>query len=67
MKNIKKQCTDRALYILFWASWDEGSNALKNMMEELPNVYRNVRLAYVDTDMSGLGYGFGAKVVHIKR
>ena len=24
------------------------------MMEEMPNVYRNVRLAYVDTDMSDL-------------
>ena len=54
LKELKKQCTDRAIMILFWASWDEGSEQLKGMMEEMPKVYSSVRLAYVDCDSSDL-------------
>ena len=42
------------MFILFWAAWDEGSEQLKGMMEEMPKVYKNVRLAYVDCDESDL-------------
>lgn len=54
LKELKKVCTDRAIFVLFWASWDEGSEQLKGMMEELPKMYQNVRFAYVDCDSSDL-------------
>ena len=54
LKDLKKVCTDRAIFVLFWASWDEGSEQLKGMMEELPKVYQNVRFAFVDCDSSDL-------------
>ena len=39
LKSLKKAATDKAVLILFWASWDESSNLLKSMMEEMPKVY----------------------------
>ena len=40
--------------ILFWAEWDESSNNLKSMMEEMPNVYQSLLFAYVNCDESDL-------------
>ena len=54
LKALKKECADRAIVILFWASWDESSQTLKAMMEEMPSVYQNLRLAYVNCDESDL-------------
>ena len=54
LKNIKKECADKGLVILFWASWDESSEHLKGMMEEMPKNYANLRFAYVDCDESDL-------------
>ena len=54
LKALKKECTDKAIFILFWASWDESSETLKSMMEEMPSVYQNLRLAYVNCDESDL-------------
>jgi thioredoxin-like negative regulator of GroEL len=54
LKTLKKACTDKAILVLFWAEWDESSQALKGMMEEMPNVYNSVRFAYVDCDESDL-------------
>ena len=39
---------------MFWASWDESSELLKNMMNEMPKVYSKVRFAFVDCDESDL-------------
>ena len=54
LKNLKKGCSDKPILALFWADWDESSQALKSMMEEMPNVYESVRFAYVDCDESDL-------------
>ena len=54
LNDLKKQCPDRALALLFWASWDQSSDTLKGMMEEMPKVYKSIRLAYVDCDESDL-------------
>lgn len=54
LNKLKKVCTDKAILILFWASWDESSESLKSMMEEMPKAYKNLRFAYVDCDESDL-------------
>lgn len=53
-KNLKKKCTEKPILVLFWASWDENSSLLKNMMAEMPQAYTKVQLAYVDCDESEL-------------
>ena len=40
--------------VLFWASWDETSEQLKGMMEEMPKNYGSLTFAYVDCDESEL-------------
>ena len=40
--------------VLFWASWDETSEQLKGMMEEMPKNYGSLAFAYVDCDESEL-------------
>jgi len=42
LNKVKKECADKAIVILFWASWDENSEKLKSMMEEMPKVYTNL-------------------------
>ena len=54
LKKLKNKCTDKPIIALFWASWDEGSEALKSMMEEMPKAYKNVKLTFVDCDESDL-------------
>lgn len=54
LKSLKKVATDKAIVILFWAEWDESSNNLKSMMEEMPNVYQSLLFAYVNCDESDL-------------
>lgn len=54
LKALQKSCQDKAIILLFWASWDTSSETLKNMMQEMPKVYKNVRLGYVDCDESDL-------------
>jgi glutaredoxin-related protein len=54
LNTLKKGCSDKAILILFWAEWDESSQTLKSMMEEMPSVYTSVRFAYVDCDESDL-------------
>lgn len=54
LKTLKKKCSDRPIIVLFWASWDENSTLLKNMMAQMPQAYNKVQLAYVDCDESEL-------------
>lgn len=54
LTDLKKKCTDKPILILFWASWDESSEQLKGMMEEMPKAYSSLSLAYVDCDESDL-------------
>ena len=54
LNKIKKDCADKGIVILFWASWDDASEHLKSMMEEMPKVYSNLRFAFVDCDESDL-------------
>lgn len=54
LNDLKKKCTDKPIFILFWASWDESSEQLKGMMEEMPKAYNSLSLAYVDCDESDL-------------
>jgi thioredoxin-like negative regulator of GroEL len=42
LNKVKKNCADKAIVILFWASWDDNSEKLKSMMEEMPKVYTNL-------------------------
>ena len=53
-KALHKKCTDKPIFVLFWADWDQGSSNLKTMMAEMPKVYQSVRFAYVDCDESDL-------------
>ena len=32
-ESIKSQCSDRPLFILFWAQWDKDSSKLKELLE----------------------------------
>ena len=50
LEELHNKCTDRALLLLCWASWDQPSDALKSQLEEVPKVYKNVRVAYIDCD-----------------
>lgn len=50
LEELHGKCTDRALLLLCWASWDQPSDALKSQLEEVPKVYKNVRVAYIDCD-----------------
>ena len=54
LNELKKKCTDKPILVLFWASWDESSEQLKGMMEEMPKAYSSLSLAYVDCDESDL-------------
>lgn len=54
LNKVKKDCADKAIVILFWAEWDDNSETLKGMMEEMPKVYPNLQFAYVDCDESDL-------------
>jgi thioredoxin-like negative regulator of GroEL len=36
--------------ILCWASWDNISENLKSMMEEMPKIYKNITFLYIDCD-----------------
>lgn len=54
LNKVKKDCSDKAIIILFWASWDDNSETLKGMIEEMPKVYKNLQFAYVDCDESDL-------------
>ena len=51
---LKQACIDKPIIILFWAEWDDSSQTLKSMMDEMPSVYKNVQIAYVDCDESDL-------------
>jgi thioredoxin-like negative regulator of GroEL len=54
LNKVKKDCADKAIVILFWASWDDNSCTLNGMMEEMPKIYSNLKFAYVDCDESDL-------------
>ena len=54
LNKLKKDTAEKAIVILFWASWDENSEKIKSMMEEMPKVYTNLKFAYVDCDESEL-------------
>ena len=54
LNKLKKDTAEKAIVILFWASWDENSEKIKSMMEEMPKVYSNLKFAYVDCDESEL-------------
>jgi len=54
LKKLKERCTDKPIVILCWAEWDETSQNLKQMMEEMPKVYQSVFVAYIDCDESDL-------------
>ena len=50
LEKMKAQCLDKPIIVLLWASWDEHSENLLKMMEEMPKVYKSVQVAYVDCD-----------------
>lgn len=50
LEKMKAKCLDKPIIVLLWASWDEHSQNLLKMMEEMPKVYQNVQVAYVDCD-----------------
>ena len=52
LNDVKKTCTEKAIVILFWAEWDDRSDTLRSMMEEMPKVYKNIHLAYINCDDS---------------
>ena len=43
---------DKPLVILCWAQWDQISENLKSMFEEMPKVYKNITFCYIDCDES---------------
>lgn len=54
LKKLQQRCTDKPIVILCWAEWDETSQNLKQMMEEMPKVYHSLFVAYIDCDESDL-------------
>ena len=54
LDKLKSECSDKPIFLLFWANWDQISETLKTMMDEMPKVYQNVRLAYCDCEESEL-------------
>ena len=50
LDKLKAQCLDCPIILLMWASWDSHSQNLLSMLQEMPSVYKNVQVAYVDCD-----------------
>ena len=42
LDKLKGANAGKAIVILFWAEWDDNSETLKSMMEEMPKVYQNL-------------------------
>jgi thiol-disulfide isomerase/thioredoxin len=51
-EKLKPHCTDKALFLLFWAEWHQPSHIIKDMMEAMASSYPNVRFAWCDSDQA---------------
>ena len=66
LESLKQKCLDCPIILLTWASWDTHSQNLLSMMQEMPAIYANVQVAYVDCDeeeAGGLVEGMGVDSV----
>ena len=50
LEEIKKQCTDKCVAVLFWAEWHQPCTQLRDQMTEMSKVYNLVKFAWVNSD-----------------
>lgn len=50
LKAIRDKATDKAVCLLFWASWHEPCNIIKGQLEEMPSHYSRIVFTWVSID-----------------